>query len=75
LSREDFDSERLDSNSINEQTRQANEAQGKTMKTYQFSRRHLLADSKLLQETLERADACRNRYQAKRSKHDDAATA
>jgi tRNA dimethylallyltransferase len=75
LSREDFDSEREDANSLGEQTRQANEAQGKTMKTYIYARRHLLPDSKLLQETLERADACRNRFQAKRAKHDNVSIA
>lgn len=70
MSRPDFERERANPNGSNEITRKANEAQGKTMKTYQFSRSMLIDGSKELEDALERADSCRHRFQSKRMKHD-----
>jgi len=70
MSRKEFEQERDDPNGMNESTRQTNEAQGKSMKTYQFARRTLVEGSGALKEVLEIADECRHRFQSKRARHD-----
>ena len=69
-SRKEFEQERDDPNGVNETTRQANEAQGKKMKTYQFARHTFTEGSDALKEALETADGCRHRFQSKRARHD-----
>lgn len=62
MSREDYDRERVKPESVSETTRNDNEAQGKTMKTYQFARKILVDDSEALMDVLEQADECRYRF-------------
>eukprot|EP00977_Amphora_coffeiformis_P021694 scaffold9735_cov174-Amphora_coffeaeformis.AAC.8 len=69
VSRKEFEQERDDPNGMNEPTREANEAQGKKMKTYQFARRTFTEGSDALKEVLETVDECRHRFQSKRAKH------
>jgi tRNA dimethylallyltransferase len=66
MSREEYDRERLDQDSLSAQTRKTNEAQGKKMKTYQFQRYCLVQGSEELVKAMEEADACTQRYQAKK---------
>jgi tRNA dimethylallyltransferase len=68
LSRDDFESERSQSTGVHVTTRQSNEAQGKHMKVYQYSRTILLDDSPALEDAVHRANACRQRYQSKSRK-------
>lgn len=74
VSRKEFDQERNHPEGISEQTRQANEAQGKKMKTYQFVRYTLTDGSQAFQGILDRADACRQRFQSKRTKREATTT-
>ena len=66
VSRADFDRERLFDTSTSAISRKNNEEQGKKMKTYQFKRHILINGSEELTQSLQKADECSNRLQAKR---------
>jgi tRNA dimethylallyltransferase len=70
LSRADFDDERQSATGLSAETRRQNEMQAKGMKTYMFRHHVLKPDSSELEEVLKRADACTQRFQAKRFRLD-----
>lgn len=68
LSREEYDKERLDPESLSAQARTKNELQGKKMKFYQFQLQRLKPGSNDYKEALSEADACAHKLQSKKLK-------
>jgi len=66
LPRDQYDKERASGESLSAKTRRDNEAQGKGMKFYQYKTQILLPDSRELRDVLREADACTQRFQAKK---------